>query len=162
MPPQFGEQLLQIGQRNLLPPSDIGECHLRTDQQLRFLTVMGDERDLLDGGEGVGHRLHRLLHQFHVGGAAEEGRRLLEAAPPGGRVAPLPEGPGPLDARTDRKEFAKASQGLGFCNITKCCTEVCPEHIKITDNALIPMKERVVDRKYDPVVWLGSKIFRRK
>ena len=52
--------------------------------------------------------------------------------------------------------------GLGFCNITKCCTEVCPEHIKITDNALIPMKERVVDRKYDPVVWLGSKIFRRK
>jgi succinate dehydrogenase / fumarate reductase iron-sulfur subunit len=38
---------------------------------------------------------------------------------------------------------------------------VCPEHIKITDNAIIPMKERVVDRKYDPLVWLGSKIFRR-
>ena len=51
--------------------------------------------------------------------------------------------------------------GLGFCNITKCCTEVCPEHIKITDNAIIPMKERVVDRKYDPLVWLGTKIFRR-
>ncbi|MBA3292258.1 MAG: succinate dehydrogenase/fumarate reductase iron-sulfur subunit, partial [Geodermatophilaceae bacterium] len=48
--------------------------------------------------------------------------------------------------------------GLGYCNITKCCTEVCPEHIKITDNALIPMKERVADRKFDPVVWLGSKI----
>src|SRR6185295_17371212 len=46
-------------------------------------------------------------------------------------------------------------------NITKCCTEVCPEHIKITDNAIIPMKERVVDRKYDPLVWLGRKIFRR-
>ena len=45
----------------------------------------------------------------------------------------------------------RTSHGLGFCNITKCCTEVCPEHIKITDNALIPMKERVVDRKYDPV-----------
>jgi succinate dehydrogenase / fumarate reductase iron-sulfur subunit len=29
---------------------------------------------------------------------------------------------------------------------------VCPEHIKITDNGIIPMKERVVDVKYDPVV----------
>jgi succinate dehydrogenase / fumarate reductase iron-sulfur subunit len=45
-----------------------------------------------------------------------------------------------------------------MCNITKCCTEVCPENIKITDNAIIPMKERVVDRKFDPLVWLGAKI----
>ncbi len=67
----------------------------------------------------------------------------------------------PLDARDDRAEFARDSQGIGLCNITKCCTEVCPEHIKITDNAIIPMKERVVDRKYDPLVWLGSKIRRR-
>ena len=67
----------------------------------------------------------------------------------------------PLDARHDRKEIAQQSQGLGYCNITKCCTEVCPEHIKITDNALIPLKERVVSRKYDPLVWLGSKIFKR-
>jgi succinate dehydrogenase / fumarate reductase iron-sulfur subunit len=67
----------------------------------------------------------------------------------------------PLDAKTDRKEYAQANQGLGMCNITKCCTEVCPEHIKITDNAIIPMKERVVDRRYDPLVWLGRKIFRR-
>lgn len=67
----------------------------------------------------------------------------------------------PLDARDDRKELAQAEQGLGYCNITKCCTEVCPEHIKITDNAIIPMKERVVDRRYDPVTWLGRKIFRR-
>ena len=67
----------------------------------------------------------------------------------------------PLDARTDRKQYAQAHQGLGYCNITKCCTEVCPEHIKITDNAIIPMKERVVDRRYDPLVWLGRKIFRR-
>ena len=57
--------------------------------------------------------------------------------------------------------MAQEEHGLGFCNITKCCTEVCPEHIKITDNALIPMKERVVDRKYDPLVWLGNKIRRR-
>jgi succinate dehydrogenase / fumarate reductase iron-sulfur subunit len=67
----------------------------------------------------------------------------------------------PLDAR-DRKSEAQEEFGLGYCNITKCCTEVCPEHIKITDNALIPMKERVVDRKYDPLVWLGSKIARRR
>jgi succinate dehydrogenase / fumarate reductase iron-sulfur subunit len=67
----------------------------------------------------------------------------------------------PLDA-ADRKNAAQEEFGLGFCNITKCCTEVCPEHIKITDNALIPMKERVVDRKYDPLAWLGRTITRRK
>ncbi len=66
----------------------------------------------------------------------------------------------PLDT-ADRQRAAQEEHGLGYCNITKCCTEVCPEHIKITDNALIPMKERVVDRKYDPLVWLGSKIRRR-
>ncbi|MFE2993930.1 succinate dehydrogenase/fumarate reductase iron-sulfur subunit [Nocardia sp. NPDC059246] len=66
----------------------------------------------------------------------------------------------PLDV-ADRRELAQEDAGLGFCNITKCCTEVCPEHIKITDNALIPLKERVVDRQYDPIVWLGNKLFRR-
>ena len=66
----------------------------------------------------------------------------------------------PLDT-LDRKKAAQEEFGLGMCNITKCCTEVCPEHIKITDNALIPLKERVVDRKYDPITWLGSKIGRR-
>ena len=64
----------------------------------------------------------------------------------------------PLDT-LDRRNQAQEEHGLGYCNITKCCTEVCPESIKITDNALIPMKERVADRKYDPVVWLGSKLF---
>ena len=63
----------------------------------------------------------------------------------------------PLDTE-DRQHMAQEEEGLGLCNITKCCTEVCPEHIKITDNAIIPMKERVVDRKYDPLVFLGSKI----
>ena len=66
----------------------------------------------------------------------------------------------PLDTK-DRKREAQATHGLGMCNITKCCTEVCPEHIKITDNAIIPMKERVVDTQYDPLVWLGIKIPRR-
>ncbi|MHB1066713.1 MAG: succinate dehydrogenase/fumarate reductase iron-sulfur subunit [Candidatus Nanopelagicales bacterium] len=63
----------------------------------------------------------------------------------------------PLDT-LDRKREAQDDLGLGYCNITKCCTEVCPEHIRITDNALIPLKERVVDVKYDPLRWLGSKI----
>ncbi|MCW2587241.1 MAG: succinate dehydrogenase and fumarate reductase iron-sulfur protein [Frankiales bacterium] len=66
----------------------------------------------------------------------------------------------PLDT-VDRKEFAQEEAGLGYCNITKCCSEVCPEGIHITDNALIPLKERVVDRKYDPLTWLGSTIRRR-
>jgi succinate dehydrogenase / fumarate reductase iron-sulfur subunit len=67
----------------------------------------------------------------------------------------------PLDV-ADRVDLAQDEAGLGYCNITKCCTEVCPEHIKITDNAIIPMKERVAGRRYDPVVWLGNKLFRRK
>ena len=58
----------------------------------------------------------------------------------------------PLD--TDgRLEELKKTYGIGYCNITKCCTNVCPEEIKITDNAIIPLKERVVDEFYDP---LGS------
>ncbi len=66
----------------------------------------------------------------------------------------------PLDTN-DRRQLLQEEQGLGKCNITKCCTEVCPEHIKITDNAIIPLKERVVDAKYDPVAWLGRKIRNR-
>jgi succinate dehydrogenase iron-sulfur subunit len=49
----------------------------------------------------------------------------------------------PLDTN-DRRELLQVSAGLGMCNITKCCTEVCPERIRITDNAIIPLKERVV------------------
>jgi succinate dehydrogenase / fumarate reductase, iron-sulfur subunit len=63
----------------------------------------------------------------------------------------------PLD-ENDRIDLIQAKQGLGYCNITKCCTEVCPEHIKITDNAIIPLKERVVTEKYDPVVWVWKKL----
>jgi succinate dehydrogenase / fumarate reductase iron-sulfur subunit len=58
----------------------------------------------------------------------------------------------PLDTH-DRRKLAQDAAGLGMCNITKCCSEVCPEHIHITDNGIIPMKERMADR-YDPVVWL--------
>ena len=56
----------------------------------------------------------------------------------------------PLDTG-DREVPLKKDFGLGYCNITKCCTKVCPEHITITDNAIIPLKERVVDRFYDPI-----------
>ncbi|HEY2697891.1 MAG TPA: succinate dehydrogenase/fumarate reductase iron-sulfur subunit [Pseudonocardiaceae bacterium] len=66
----------------------------------------------------------------------------------------------PLDA-ADRVPAAQEEHGLGYCNITKCCTEVCPENIHITDNALIPLKERVIDRRYDPVLVPLAKLFRR-
>jgi succinate dehydrogenase / fumarate reductase iron-sulfur subunit len=56
----------------------------------------------------------------------------------------------PLDT-DDRTIELKKQHGIGFCNITKCCTRVCPEEIHITDNAIIPLKERVVDRLYNPV-----------
>jgi succinate dehydrogenase / fumarate reductase iron-sulfur subunit len=66
----------------------------------------------------------------------------------------------PLDT-LDRRQYISERMGIGYCNITKCCTEVCPEEIHITDNAIIPLKERVVDSKYDPVAWLGRKILNR-
>ena len=56
----------------------------------------------------------------------------------------------PFDS-ADRLSDLKSRQGIGYCNITKCCTQVCPEEIKITDNAIIPLKERVVDEYYDPL-----------
>jgi succinate dehydrogenase / fumarate reductase iron-sulfur subunit len=61
----------------------------------------------------------------------------------------------PLDTE-NRLEDLKKLHGVGFCNITKCCTKVCPESITITDNAIIPLKERVVDEYYDPI----RKLFR--
>jgi succinate dehydrogenase / fumarate reductase, iron-sulfur subunit len=64
----------------------------------------------------------------------------------------------PLDDE-DRVPEIKKEFGVGMCNITRCCTEVCPEHINITDNGIIPLKERVVDRYYDPIVMLGRTIF---
>jgi succinate dehydrogenase / fumarate reductase, iron-sulfur subunit len=53
----------------------------------------------------------------------------------------------------DRREAIKDKGGIGLCNITKCCQEVCPEHIHITDNSIIPLKERVADEFFDPVRW---------
>jgi succinate dehydrogenase / fumarate reductase iron-sulfur subunit len=67
----------------------------------------------------------------------------------------------PLDT-VDRLPLVKNELNIGLCNITKCCTEVCPEHIHITDNGIIPLKERVVDEFYDPILWLWRKLFGRK
>ena len=61
----------------------------------------------------------------------------------------------PLDTE-DRLPELKQAHGVGLCNITKCCTKVCPEDITITDNAIIPLKERVVDEFYDPLGWLAK------
>ena len=59
----------------------------------------------------------------------------------------------PIDTG-DRRKALKDELGIGYCNITKCCTKVCPEEIKITDNAIIPLKERVVDVFFDPIAKL--------
>src|SRR5262245_12217613 len=67
----------------------------------------------------------------------------------------------PLDV-ADRLPLVKDEAGIGLCNITKCCTEVCPEHITITANAIIPLKERVVSRFYDPVAMFFRKLFATK
>lgn len=67
----------------------------------------------------------------------------------------------PLDVE-DRIPELKNEFGSGMCNITRCCTEVCPEHINITDNGIIPLKERVIDRYYDPVTILARKVFGKK
>ncbi len=87
-------------------------------------------------------RSHELKHQF-------AGPRFFV------RIAGLEMHP--IDG-ADRLKFVRDEGGLGLCNITKCCTEVCPESIHITDNAIIPLKERVVDRFYDPLKILWDRV----
>jgi succinate dehydrogenase / fumarate reductase, iron-sulfur subunit len=67
----------------------------------------------------------------------------------------------PLDV-ADRTTQLKEEHGIGYCNITKCCTKVCPEGITITDNAIIPLKERVVDEYFDPLKALVRLVRGRK
>src|ERR1700730_345709 len=67
----------------------------------------------------------------------------------------------PLDVE-DRLPELKQAGGIGYCNITKCCTKVCPENITITDNAIIPLKERVVDEFYDPLTRLWRLIWPKR
>ncbi len=56
----------------------------------------------------------------------------------------------PLDTE-DRVSDLKNKHNIGYCNITTCCRQVCPESITITENAIIPLKERVVDQYFDPL-----------
>ncbi len=67
----------------------------------------------------------------------------------------------PMD-EDNRIEMIKEDYGLGYCNITRCCTEVCPAGINITDNAIIPLKERVVTEYYDPITIIAKKLGLRK
>lgn len=67
----------------------------------------------------------------------------------------------PMD-QGNRLSEIKDEYGIGYCNITRCCTEVCPAGINITDNAIIPLKERVVTEYYDPLAWVAKKIGLRK
>jgi succinate dehydrogenase subunit B (EC 1.3.5.1) len=62
----------------------------------------------------------------------------------------------PMDT-VDRSGFLNREAGIGYCNVTKCCQDICPEGIKITDNAIIQEKERAVDRFYDPLFWRKAK-----
>jgi succinate dehydrogenase / fumarate reductase iron-sulfur subunit len=66
----------------------------------------------------------------------------------------------PKDA-LDRRPLLRGEAGVGMCNITKCCTEVCPEHIHITDNGIIPLKERVDDEYFDPLPWMAGRLRRK-
>ncbi len=67
----------------------------------------------------------------------------------------------PLDTE-NRIDELRNTQGIGYCNITKCCTKVCPESIEITDNGIIPLKERVVDDFYDPLGWFWRWLKKRE
>ena len=67
----------------------------------------------------------------------------------------------PLDVE-DRVPEIKKEFGVEYCNITRCCTEVCPAGIQITDDAIIQPKERVVDRYYDPLQRIWRTLTRQK
>src|SRR3712207_1488706 len=51
----------------------------------------------------------------------------------------------PKDTESRLEWLKEGRGGIGYCNITKCCSEVCPVDIHITDNSIIPLKERVAD-----------------
>ncbi len=94
--------------------------------------------------QDVCHVLREHAHFEHFGGP----RFFVRAA--GLEMHPLDD--------ASRLGLLKDEIGIGYCNITKCCTEVCPEEIRITDNAIIPLKERIVDEYYDPVRRIVRKI----
>ncbi len=60
--------------------------------------------------------------------------------------------------RPRSQPYLQETQGLGLYNITKCCTEACPQSIRITENAIIPPKERAVVISNARLRWLGLRI----
>ena len=105
-----------------------------------------------------GQEFHKCIECFLCQDVCHVIRDHEENKPAVRRAALLRQAGRARDAPAGHRRTAGSSSasaaGIGFCNITKCCTEVCPEHIQITDNAIIPLKERVVDDHYDPIVWL--------
>jgi len=125
-------------------------CHILRDHQMMGA---GEQPPLAPPSQGGGNARSSPPYEGGAGGVATElfgGPRFMI------RVASLDMHP--LDT-IDRLPLLKDTLNIGLCNITKCCTEVCPEHIHITDNGIIPLKERVVDEFYDPVLWLVRKLF---
>ena len=111
-------------------------------------------------GAGVSkmHRMLSLSGCLPRPARSSEARRIHRAALPG-----LRGGARDASARHGGSPGGiEEAQGIGYCNITKCCTKVCPESITITDNAIIPLKERVVDEFYDPLGWIWQRIEEEK
>ena len=126
-----------------------------------FKPQEGHRLDVLPGGGEPGPGIPQVHRVLPLPGRLPRPPRPREEGP--SSAAPASSSASPAwrctrsTTRTGSSSSARSS-GIGLCNITKCCTEVCPEHIKITDNAIIPLKERVVDRHYDPVLWLLRKV----
>ena len=118
---------------------------MRSGRRLPVTADLADEPH--QGVEVVGHPL--LERDDAVVGDVDVFRTDLRTAL--GNVASLEMHP--LDT-LDRLPLVRNDLNIGLCNITKCCTEVCPEDIHITDNAIIPLKERVAGAFYDPIAWV--------
>src|SRR5690349_2808264 len=68
------------------------------------------------------------------------------SAPAGGGMTCWP------GTRTPRRWWPRPRNACAVRGcITKCCTEVCPADIKITENAIALMEERSADQRYDPL-----------
>lgn len=133
------------------------------DQALQTAQAGRAGRHVADAASGCGSRagvpqVHRVLPVRDVCHVLRDHHKHEEFAGPRHFVYAAALEMHPLDVE-DRVGDLRDKDGIGYCNITKCCTKVCPEHITITDNAIIPLKERVVDEFYDPLTRL-FRIFR--
>ena len=105
------------------------------------------------------HRVFSLPGCLPRAARSSHARRIHRTA-----FSDLRRGAGDASARyreSHRQNCARRTAS-DYCNITKCCTKVCPENIQITDNGIIPLKERVVDEFYDPLGWFWRWLKRKK